>query len=766
MAQVAETPPRQPSASRPKAPASAIARQRLQRRLNARRSPWRAAAVVVALVVLPVLAVGLLFALATRSATAAGLSLGLLDETLGQLQAERQLPADSMVYDRAQGLIADVHPAGETRRPVSIDRVSPLLVKATVDVEDHNFWHEGIVDPARIVSAAWNDIRGGGPLQGASTITQQLAKVKYLNDAPTLGRKVRELFVARHIESSMSKEQILQEYLNDIPYGHGATGVAAAARTYFDSDSSKLNLAQAAMLAGLPDAPSTLDPLVHPEAAKQRQKLVLQAMVQAGDITTDQADQAAGEELKFADGNADNVNLQPAFVNRVKDELQTRLKLDVATAGLQVTTTLDPKLQRVAQDSVAKQVGALKGNAVTDGALVSADPAHGDVVAYVGSAGPDVPGGQIDMAAVPRQPGSTFKLFTYATAIGQRKVTSLTPVLDSPFSLPKGGGSNGLGAYVVKDYSGHYHGIVPVEWALGNSLNVPAVRIEMYAGIPNVVATARAMGVTTLNESPQSYTPSLTLGAYPVPLWEMAQAATVFASGGKLQPLHFVQSAKDGGGRELLPQSAEPPRQVLDPTTAFVMNQILSDDSNRVLEFGARSALTLPDHRVAAKTGTTNDFKDNLTVGWTPYLVTATWVGNADNHAMQGTTGVTGAAPIWHEVMAQALAGTSDDWQAPPGGAHQMSYEGHRGWVLDGTNPTWIPELTGGQRAPASTRPSAAASAPPSASTSASASAPASPNPSAAPSAAPTSPSASPSLAPSSPPAPSSSPPGPPPPKR
>jgi len=688
------------------------------------------AGVLVGLVLAPVLAVGLLFAFATRSAVAAGLSLGLLDQTMGQLPAERHMPADSMIYDRSEQLLADVHPQGESRLPVSLDHISPWLQKATVDTEDHNFWHEGAVDPVRILAAAWTDVRGGSALQGASTITQQLAKVKYLNDAPTLGRKLREFFVARHIESTMSKQQILQEYLNDIPYGHGATGIQSAARTYFNVDASKLNLAQAAMLAGLPDAPSSLDPLLHPDAAKERQKVVLNAMVQAGDITDDQALAAEAEKLQFSDGSAVNVNAQPAFVARVQAELQSSLKVDPTTAGLQVVTTLDPKLQALAQQTVAQQVAALAKNSVTDGAVVSVDPANGEVLAYVGSAGPDAPGGQIDMAAAPRQPGSTFKLFTYSTAISQRKITMITPVLDQRFSLPTGGGAGGTGAYQVVDYSGRYHGIVPVAWALGNSLNAPAVRIEMYTGIPNIVNTARAMGVTTLGNDPASYTPSLTLGAYPVPLWEMAQAVTVFANGGKLQPVRFVLSAKDDGGRELMPQTPKPGRPVLDPATVFIMNQILGDDANRVLEFGAGSALTLPGHIVSAKTGTTNDFKDNLTVGWTPHLVTATWVGNADNHPMQGTTGVSGAAPIWHQVMLQALNGVADDWPGPPPGVHQMSFDGHQGWVLDGTQPAWVPELTGGVRAPVA---SVAASASPSASPSESPSASESPAPSGSP---------------------------------
>ncbi len=707
------------------------AQRRAREPLRGRHLPRWVLPLVGAAILLPLLAVLALLVLASRSAIAAGLSLGLLDNTIGQLPETRPLPADSVVFDRSARLLAYVHPPGESRLPVSLDRTSPWIQKATVDAEDRNFWHEGAVDPVRILAAAWHDVRGGGPLQGASTITQQLAKVTYLNSAPTLGRKIRELFVARHLEESMSKQQILQEYLNDIPYGHGATGIQAAAQTYFGVDASKLDLAQSALLAGLPDAPTLLDPLVHPDAAKQRQRVVLQAMVQAGDVTPEQATAAMAEPLTYANGNAVNMNLAPAFVARVKAELASTIKVDLATAGLRVMTTLDPALQELAEQNVAKQVQALKDNDVTNGALVSMDPAKGEVLAYVGRAGSNVPGAEIDMAAVPRQPGSTFKLFTYSTALAQHKVTMLSPVLDAPFSLPTGGGPSGMSPYVVEDYSRLYHGIVPVAQALGNSLNVPAVKVEMYTGIPNVVATAQALGVTTLDKPPQSYTASLTLGAYPVPLWEMAQAAAVLANSGKLQPARFVLSAKDGGGRELLPQQSQAPKQVLDPAVAFIMNQILSDDSNRVMEFGSRSALTLPDHTVSAKTGTTNDFKDNMTIGWTPKLVTATWVGNADNHAMRGTTGLTGAAPIWHDVMAQALAGKPDDWPGPPSNVRQMSFEGKQGWVLEGTTPSWIPELTGGARGPASAKPSASASAsaPASSSASPSPSAPPSPSP-------------------------------------
>src|SRR5205807_7593178 len=307
-----------------------------------------------------------------------------------------------------------------------------------------------------------------------------------------------------------------------------------------------------------------------------------------------------------------------------------------------------------AEQTVASQVAAISRHNVTDGALVSIDPPSGEVIAYVASAGPNVPGAQIDLAAHPRQPGSTFKLFTYATALAEKKITMASPIEDSPLTLPTGGGPNGMQPYQVRNYDMKYHGTVPVAEALGNSLNIPAVKVELAAGTANVVHTARNMGVTTLDKADGSYGPSLTLGSYPVPLWEMAQAGTVFAAAGVLHPAHVIISAKDADGHELMP-AAPAGRQVLDPGVTYIINAILTDDRNRQMEFGARSALTLDGHLVAAKTGTTTDFKDNFTVGWTPRLVTATWVGNANNTAMLGTTGITGAAPRWHAFMSQAL---------------------------------------------------------------------------------------------------------------
>jgi membrane peptidoglycan carboxypeptidase len=597
----------------------------------------------------------------------------------------RVLPADSLVYDRTGGLLADVHPPGATRLPIPLTAISPLVQQAIVAVEDRSFWTEGAVDVPRIAAAAISDLTHGTS-QGASTIPMQLAKILYLNDSKTIAYKIQQIALAQRLVSSNSKAAILDQYLNDIYFGSGATGIEAAAHIYFGMDASKLDLAQAAMLAGIPNSPSSDDPLIDPAGAAGRQQQVLDAMVDTHAITLTTATAAMHEHLVYVTSNPDNLNLVPFFTAQVVKSVQTTWHLNALTAGLRITSTLDFALQGYTQHAVTAQIAQLGRLHVTDGAAVVISPATGDVLAYVGSAGASAPGGQIDMAAVPRQPGSSFKIFTYTTAIERGSVSMVTPVLDGPLTLPTGGGPTGTQPYSPNDYTRTWHGILPVEEALGNSLNIPAIRVELATGIPAVVATARAMGVTTLGASPSSYNPSMTLGTYPVPPWEMAQAGTVLADSGTLHPARFIISATIDG--RVLPNALPAAKQVVDPRAAYIMNTILSNDANRVLDFGAHGLLTLPGHRVAAKTGTSENFKDNFTVGWTPELATATWVGNADDSAMQGTTGITGAAPIWHTVMAHALTGVKDTWPSMPAGLTTASTAWGTAYFMPGTNAT------------------------------------------------------------------------------
>lgn len=607
--------------------------------------------------------------------------LAVLDDHLGAVPDPRALPADSVVLDRHGAVIAVLHAPGERRVPVALDQIAPELRRATVAIEDRNFWTEGAIDAPRLVAAAWTDALHGSAVQGASTITEQLAKVLYVGTGPrTVGTKLREIFIARHLARTLTRERILEEYLDDISYGHGTYGAQAAALTYFGIPAAALDLAQASLLAGLPNSPALLDPYVHPDAARARQRQVLAAMVDTGAATPAQAAAAGSEPLTFVSDSGAGVDLFPTVTQRAIREVRRRLGLDARTAGLRITTTVDSDLQRFSQAAVTRQVDSMTAEQVGDGALVGVDPRSGEVLADVGGAGPGHPAADLDMAAQPRPPGSVFKLFTYAAALDARRLSMVSPLRDRPFSLPHGGGADGGARYQVHDYEARYQGTVPVKEALASSLNVPAVKAELLTGIPRVLRTARALGVSTLGRPASAYGASLTLGTYPVPLEEVAQAATVFAARGWFRAEHVLLSVRDRDGGELLHR--ERGHRALDPGVAFVINAILGDDANRAPVFGAHSALTIAGHQVAAKTGTTSDFRDNLTVGWTPRLVVATWVGNPDDRPMRNTTGLSGAAPIWNAVMTHALGTGGDGWPQPPGGLEQVA----GGWLLDGTS--------------------------------------------------------------------------------
>ncbi|MHB8718237.1 MAG: transglycosylase domain-containing protein [Candidatus Dormibacteria bacterium] len=656
--------------------AVAQVRSRRARRSRQRRSVPRSVLVLVALALLGAIGIGL----------GGQVAFAIITTDVGALPQARPLNADSIVTDSAGNVIAELHPQGETRLPVALEQVSHLEQVAIVDIEDKGFWSEGPVDVPRMVASAISDIRHDSASQGASTIPMQLAKVLYLTDDKSFAYKLRQIGYAGNIVSSLNKHDILEAYLNDIFFGEGATGIEAASHVYFGIPASKLDLAQAAMLAGLPNSPTADDPLQHPRAAAARQHYVLQTMVNNGDITEAQADQAVAEQLTYAGPQVDNLDTDPAFVAMLANQVRTQLHVDPYTAGLRITSTLDTSLQSYAEQTVHDQVVAVRRLNVGDGALVSVVPQTGAVVAYVGSAGVDSGTAQIDMASRPRQPGSTFKLFTYSTAFAERKVTMVTPVLDGPLRLPTGGGSDGTQPWQPLDYDRTWHGILPVAQAFPNSLNIPAIRTELYTGIPDILATARNFGVTTLDNANSSYGPSMTLGTYPIPLWEMAQAVTVFADQGRLHPLTFVSSVRDQANRELY--RGDNPHQVMDPGAVYIVNQILTNDRNRALEFGLGSDLTLAGHLVSAKTGTSEDFKDNLTIGWTPQLATATWVGNADDSAMHGTTGITGAAPIWHQFMTHALHNVPDGWPGPPKDVYTRAAGGYSAAAfLTGTTP-------------------------------------------------------------------------------
>lgn len=624
-----------------------------------------------------IVAVGALLALGVASTAYAEQWIASLPSVRG-LNAASFQGGDVVITDRNGAVLADVGNNGNHRLIVPIDKISPWMIKATVAVEDKNFYTNQGFDLAGIIRAALTDYRSGALTSGGSTITQQLAKQLFLSPDKTWQRKIKELALAYELDQNYSKDQILELYFNWTYYGSQAYGIQAAAQTYFQKDASQLDLAEASMLAGLPQAPTAYDPNLYPDAAKARQQVVLQSMVRNGYITAAQEQQALAEPLNIHP--LVNNNLAPHFVNYVLQELE---KLGYAPGGEQivVTTTLDLKTQQIAEKVVKNNLAANKyrdPKGKLQSAMVAMDPRTGEILAMVGSSDyNNSVGGQINLATTPRNPGSSIKVFTYAAALNNRKATMDTKILDDParYYVP------GYAPYYVQNYIPVGYGWQPLKYAFPNSLNISAVKTEMAVGIPNLIAFDRNVGVfprypngtpdgdSTAN--PALYTPPLTLGSYPITLLEEDTGLSTIADLGVYHSAEAILKINDATGKTLYTANPEKTRrQAFDAGAAYIEAQILSNDKNRALVFGLNTPLHLPDRHAAAKTGTTDNFKDALTIGFTPTLASVFWVGDIgpeQSVMQQGSDGVYVAAPAWHEFMEQALKGQPDQWyQAPP----------------------------------------------------------------------------------------------------
>jgi membrane peptidoglycan carboxypeptidase len=582
-----------------------------------------------------------------------------------------------LIFDRHGTLIDDIGDHGDHRIVVPLNYMSPLVRQATVAIEDRTFWSNNGVDVGGIARAAIADYTSHHINQGGSTISQQLVKQVFIgpHPAPTIQRKVKEAILAVDLNRSYSKTQILEMYLNTIYYGSQSYGIEAAARGFFHTNAHDLTLGQAAMLAGLPQAPTQNSPLINPVQAKHRQKDVLDAMVAQKMITPAQALAAEAEQLQYF--YPTNALQAPHFVDYVLQTLQSTYHIRPSDRkGYRVYTTLDLNLQHLAETDVANQINNLGGYYdFHDGALVAMDPKTGEVLAMVGGANYYKPGGQINMATTQtRQPGSSFKIFTYTAAIESGKLSMTSPILDQPMTFPLGGGTDGLKPYEPLNYDKTYHGTVPLKIAMGNSLNIPAIKVELTTGIPAVLDVARRMGVTSLNKPDDTYGISLTLGGYGVSPLDMATGASTLATMGVRHRPTPVLHIEDGLGNKIFNYDpAKNEFRAISQQVAYIIGSIMSDDRNRCMEFGCGGDLTLPGRHVGAKTGTTQDFRDNWTVGFTPSLVTAVWVGNPDYHPLaNNSTGIVGAAPIWHQFMMQALAQTPDQWYSVPPGVDAL----------------------------------------------------------------------------------------------
>lgn len=565
------------------------------------------------------------------------------------------LPVSTKIFDRNEKLIYEIF-TDKRRTPVKLGDLPPPVKNATISIEDKDFYkHQGFSFTG-IVRAIFNTIFKR-QLQGGSTITQQLVKNALLTQERTIRRKAQEIVLTVIVEGIYTKDQILEMYLNEIPYGGTAYGIEAASETYFNKPAKDLDLAEAALIAGLPQRPSTYSPFgAHPELAKARQEEVLKQMVANKYITQEESDNADKETLNYA---SISPPVAPHFALWIKEQLADKYgdKM-VEQGGLRVYTTLDLDIQNLAQQSVASEVGKLKKQHVGNGAVIVTRPGTGEILAMVGSKDyfATDEDGKVNVTLASRQPGSSIKPLNYALALKDKKITAATAIADVPscFVVP------GQPLYCPVNYDNTFHGLIQARFALGNSYNIPAVRVLALNGIDNFVAFAGQMGITTLND-PAGYGLSLTLGGGLVRPYDMAEAFGVFANQGIKEPLVAITKVSDWRGNTL--EENDPKKnqltgeRVLDPDVTFIISHILYDNNARSAAFGEHSFLNVSGHpEVSVKTGTTNDRRDNWTIGYTADAVVVTWVGNNDNTPMSGAvSGVSGASPIWNKVMKAVL---------------------------------------------------------------------------------------------------------------
>jgi penicillin-binding protein 1C len=557
------------------------------------------------------------------------------------------------LFDRNGKLIYEIF--GDKRRtPVKLSSLPKYVWQATISIEDKDFYKHHGLSITGIGRAIYNIIFKKN-LQGGSTLTQQLVKNSLLTPERTLKRKIRELILTLIVEARYSKDQILELYLNEIPYGGTAYGIEAASELYFNKSAKDLDLAEAAFLAGLPVAPSTYSPYgAHPELAKSREEAVLARMREDGYIGKDEEEKAKNEKLNF---QSLEVPPAPHFALWVKEMLAQKYgESIVEKGGLRVTTTLDLDLQEYAQDAVTTEVARLKGQNVKNGAAVVTYPGTGEILALVGSKDyfASDEDGKVNIIFANRQPGSSIKPLNYALAIKDGKITASTPLADVPTCFEE----IGQKSYCPTNYDNTFHGAIQARFALGNSYNIPAVRVLALNGVDKFINFAREMGITTFTD-PSNYGLSLTLGGGEVTPYDMIEAYGVFANQGIKEPLKAILKVEDSNGKVLEENTADKldGDRILDPKVTYIISHILLDNNARTAAFGEHSYLNVPGHpEVSVKTGTTNDRRDNWTIGYTSQIAALSWVGNNDNSPMSGAvSGISGASPIWNKIIKYAL---------------------------------------------------------------------------------------------------------------
>ena len=607
----------------------------------------------------------------------------------------RFVAKSTKIYDRNGELLYDIFQE-QNRTPVALKDVPEVVKQATIAIEDKDFYKHGGFDVWGILRSFYRLVINRRIEGGGSTLTQQLVKNALLTSDQSLVRKIKELILAIQVERAYEKDQILEMYLNEIPYGGTAYGIESAANLYFGKKASELNLSEASLLAGLPQSPSRYSPYgSQPELARVRQEEVLRRMVEDGYINEEQAEAAKNQQLTYRTAQNQIGFKAPHFVLYVKQKLEEQYDTKtVEQGGLKVITSLDYKLQEQVEQILKAETDKLKNSDVGNAAAVVIDPKTGEILAMAGSKDYFAPSepegclegkdcvfeGNVNVATRERQPGSATKPITYAGGMLKGYPASYV-LMDVRTEFPGGAGQ---AAYVPVNYDGQFHGPTQVRYALGNSYNIPAVKMTALVGVKNNLDLGYRMGLTTwepTEENVNNVGLSLSLGGREVRLLDLTSAYGVFANGGRRQEPISILKVDDSEGKELYSYKPNDGVSVLEEGVAYIVSNILSDNGARTAAFGSNSVLNVPGKTVSVKTGTTDEKRDNWTVGYTPSIVTGVWVGNNDNRVMDPriSSGVTGASPIWQKIMIAALKDKPNEAMARPDSVVEVEIDGLMG---------------------------------------------------------------------------------------
>ncbi len=611
----------------------------------------------------------------------------------------------TIFYDRSGKILYEMY-KDKNRVPVTADEVPKYLKEATISIEDKNFYNHGAISETGILRSILSIIFRG-QIEGGSTLTQQLIKNVLLDSRRNISRKIKEAILAYEAERKYTKDQILLMYLNEAPYGGIYWGVGTASLAYFGKPVKDLNLVESAILAGLPQSPSQYSPFIGvKDAWKGRTTNVLRRMREDGYITSAQekAEDISLNSIRFL---APKLPIQaPHFVFYVKDQIEKEYGTKIFDQGLTIKTTLSLDTQNIVQNIVKEEIGKLSAYHATNGAVVVLDSQTGEILAMVGSYDYNDPKfGNYNAAIADRQPGSTVKPITYSLAF-KKGYTAATTLLDVKTVFPNQGGKD----YTPVNYDGKYHGPTQLRFALGNSINIIAVKLLAMVGIRDFLQQASDMGLTGFaptDANMNKYGLAVTLGGGDSTLLQMSSAYSIFSNGGIKHDTSAISEIDDFNGKTIYKSVNSNPKRVISPEVSFLISHILSDNNARTMEFGQNSYLNIPGRTVAVKTGTTDDKRDNWAIGYTKNITVGVWVGNNDNSPMnqQIASGETGASPIFYRIMTTLLNPGKDHPQyddgimAKPddvkaltidaylGGLPKDGYPTRSEYFIDGTQP-------------------------------------------------------------------------------